>query len=407
MPLPILDFIKLAAKGLTERKSRTLLTIVGISIGPLALVSITGVVKGYSNYIISQIQGIGQNLIAVFPSSQYQLTQQDLEFMKTLPGVERAVPFYFTQGIVRRGGKIVNVQVFALPVDAFFQAIRSVHILKGTIPPPTEVMHAVIGYLIAYDNNGNEYYDLGDVITVTLREVEHGGRIRIKRINIVVDGITAEFGGAISLVNPDKVILLPLNAGPRLLGMNKWSGILIIAEDPSYVANITRTLREVYGSQVDVVSLLAIANIAASITNAMNFVTFATGLAAFAVAVTGVAATMITTVMERTREIGVLKAIGFTNAHVMILIILESLLMSLIGAVIGVCLGVVGAYIIAEKGLTIHGVTVSFTLKAKPDITPKLVGEVIGLTLAVGVCGGLLPAYRAAKIPPAVALRYE
>ena len=144
----------------------------------------------------------------------------------------------------------------------------------------------------------------------------------------------------------------------------------------------------------------------ASITAAMNFVTFATGLAAFAVAAAGVAATMVTSVMERTREIGVLKAIGFTNLDVVVMILAEAVIMSLIGAAIGVALGSAGAYMLASKGMVIRGAHV-FVIKAPPAITPELVGRAVGLTVAVGVLGSVIPAYQAARIPPAVALRYE
>jgi len=123
--------------------------------------------------------------------------------------------------------------------------------------------------------------------------------------------------------------------------------------------------------------------------------------------VAGITATMVTSVIERTREIGVMKAVGFTDAQVVAMILVESLAMSLIGGSIGIALGVVGAYALASRGLEITAETTTFLVVARPALTSDLFLLTFGLTVFVGVAGGLLPAYMASKIPPAVALRYE
>ncbi len=102
-----------------------------------------------------------------------------------------------------------------------------------------------------------------------------------------------------------------------------------------------------------------------------------------------------------------MKALGFTDAQVLIMILSESLMMSIIGGTIGISLGVVGAYVLASKGFIIRTGTSQFVIQAAPALTPDLIGKTIAITIAVGLLGGLFPAYKAAKIPPAVALRYE
>jgi putative ABC transport system permease protein len=140
----------------------------------------------------------------------------------------------------------------------------------------------------------------------------------------------------------------------------------------------------------------------------VNFISFAASLSAFAVAIAGVAATMITSVIERTREIGLLKSLGFTNLQVLLMILMESIVMSLIGGVIGMALGVVGAHILALRGFEIRAVaTAVMVIRAPPKITITNIGRATVLTMLIGVAGGIFPAYRASKIPPAVALRYE
>jgi putative ABC transport system permease protein len=155
-----------------------------------------------------------------------------------------------------------------------------------------------------------------------------------------------------------------------------------------------------------VIAFSAIAETISSVTDAINFINFSTSLSAFAVAIAGTAATMITAVMERTREIGVMKAIGYTNGQILFMILLESIMMSLIGGSIGISLGVVGAHLLSSQGFSIRGM-VGLTFVVSPKITSTLIGQTILLTITVGLIGGALPAYRASKIPPVVALRYE
>jgi len=99
---------------------------------------------------------------------------------------------------------------------------------------------------------------------------------------------------------------------------------------------------------------------------------------------------------------------GFTNVQVLIMILMESIVMSIVGGVIGMSLGVLGAHLLAQQGFTIRAsAEVVMAVRAPPKITIDNILRTLGLTLFVGVVGGIFPAYRASKIPPAVALRYE
>lgn len=400
------DIIRLSMKTLSEKRFRAILTIIGISIGPLALVMIYGVTSGYSQYIIEQIKGLGQNLIAVLPEEEYSFSEKDLEILSIIPGVADVSPFYSTQGYMKWGFETKNIYVYAVHYDFLFKTIPSLRIREGSIPSETEIVKCLIGYNIAFDDKGHEIYGVGDVISLTIYRVEEAGRISEHRITLLVSGVLDKYGGA-ALLNPDDTVFISLEAAEKILGLRRWSGILLYVEDTGLISNITSTIRELYGSTVRITSFYAIAQIAQSITGAVNFMTFSASLAAFAVAIAGVAATMITSVIERTREIGVLKALGFTDKQVLILILSEGILMSLIGAVIGISLGVIGANILASQGLVIRAGETIIHIQAPPNLSPQIILITIFLTILVGILGSLFPAYRAAKIPPAEALRYE
>lgn len=402
----LLDFLRLSVKALSERKTRALLTIIGIAIGPLVLVMMGSVVGSYTSYVVERVTSLGQNTIAVFPTENHQLDEGDLNYIRSLESVVMAEPFYNTQGLIKRGGEETRVTIFAVDYNLLFQAIGSLKIEEGAVPPETSIISAIVGRKIIYKGD-ERYFRLNDVLTVTVPKIE-GGKITGKRnVNIIASAILAEYGGAL-IVDPDSTIFLSFDAGKRLLGLQNWSGILILVDSPSAVKPTVLILRQHYEENVQIIAFSSIAEAISSVTDAINFINFSTSLSAFAVAIAGVAATMITSVMERTREIGVMKAIGYTNTQILLIILMESLMMSLIGGMAGISLGIVGAYILSSRGLTIGGIGEGgLVLQLSPLITPSLILQTLALTLLIGLVGGTLPAYRASKIPPVVALRYE
>lgn len=402
----IADTFRLAFKVLKERRLRATLTLLGIMIGPLVMIMMGSVVAGYSSYIVNQIALLGQNAIVIYPSSDYKLAHEDLDYVKSFAYVDEAEPFYVTQGVMKRGVEDVQVYVYSVKIPLILKSIGGLEIIDGGLPVEGDVVSALVGYKVAFDGQGNKLYKVGDVITITTSEVKGGRVTKTKNINIIIAGVLSEYGGAL-LFSPDQAIFLNSEAGTKLLNIREWSGIFVLLRDSAYVDDFTKTLRDTYGNKLTVIAFGAIAKMASSIASAVNFINFTTSLSALAVAVAGITATMVTSVIERTREIGVMKAVGFTNAQVVLMILAESLAMSLLGGSIGMVLGVVGAYALASQGLEIVGGTTSILVRAQPALTPDLFLLTCGLTILVGIIGGLLPAYMASKIPPAVALRYE
>jgi putative ABC transport system permease protein len=400
------DAVAFAVKVLGERKLRSTLTIVGIVIGPLMMVMMGSVVSGYSNYVLTQIQSLGQNVVVIFPSrGVYELSQADLDYVRSFEYVDSAEPYYSLQGLVRRCGSEVQVYVYAIKPEVLFKAMGSLRVEHGEVPPESELLGALIGHRVARED-GEVCLDVGDVVSLVVAEVE-GGRVkRVSNVNLVVSGVLAEYGGAF-ILSPDQMVLVNLEAGSKLLNVRKWSGIFVVLKSSEYVREFTETIRNFYGGNIEVISFAAIADAISSVTAAVSFINYVTSLSAFAVAVAGVSATMITSVIERTREIGVMKAVGFTNRQVVAMVLAESLVMCAVGATVGVALGVLGAHVLSSRGLVISAGTRSLTIAARPDINAKLLAKTAGLTILVGLVGGSLPAYMAVKIPPAVALRYE
>lgn len=399
----LMDILRLALSVLRERRLRAILTIIGIAVGPAAMVAIIGTVEGYSQVITGQLSSLGQNTIVVLSSERYIVSDNDVRYIKGLRGVQDTSPFYLVQGIYRRGdGKLIKINLYATDLNFIFKVIGSLKIREGIIPPSTAYSTCMAGYDIIFDEKNKQLIRLGQAITVSIPFAE-GDRIRYKSKTIRISCVLEKYGNAL-VINPDTTIFLPKAAGPALLGVNKYSGILVAVEDPIYVSDIAELLRRRYEGLADVISFQQIADAIGSVIKTLNFLLFSLSTAAFLVAITGIMATMFTSIVERTREIGVLKAIGFSSADVLITILSEGFIMSLIGGSTGILIGTIGAYILSARSFKI-GQTI--TILASPSITPALIGESMGLAILVGILGGLIPAYRASKIPPVEALRYE
>lgn len=399
----VVDIIVLAFKALKERRLRSALTILGIAIGPAAMVAIIGTTEGYMDKIVSQLQSLGQNTIVVFPAKDYKLSDYDVNRLKGIKGVSTLTPFYQTRGEIKKpDGSAMKVDIYALDLHLLNKIIVGSEILEGTIPPPTLYTSCVAGINVTTGKGGVRYYGVNDVVSVSVLMLKDD-KIVLKKLSLSISAILAPYG-TVFPVNPDSSLFLPLQAGKSLLNYKYYSGIFVIAESADLVDEVVSSIRSMYGDYVEIISLKEIAKTVNNIINILNNLLFTVSSISFVVAFTGIMSTMFTSVVERVREIGILKAIGYSSFDVLLIFLFESILMTLIGALIGISSGVVGAHYIAYRPLRIAG---EWSVVADPKITPELLLRALSLSLMVGISGGLLPAWRASRMVPVAALRFE
>ncbi|MEM3692509.1 MAG: ABC transporter permease [Candidatus Bathyarchaeia archaeon] len=398
------DVISLSLSILKERRIRAILTILGIMIGPAALVSIVGATRGYTNFISNQLTSLGQNTIVLFPSKGFEISQTDIDRLRRILGVAYITPFYQSMGEIRKpDGEEVRVQTYAIDLTVLMKAIGGLEVEEGIVPASRAYTSCLLGSELSISRrSGTKLYKVGSPITLRVPIIE-GESVKIKIASLRISGILKPYG-TMMIVNPDRSIFLPLDSGPSVLGQKKYTGIFLVAGSPDRVEYIVSRIRELYGDYFEVISIKQIAKTVDNIMKILDVLLFSTSSISFAVAITGIMATMFTSVMERTREIGVMKAVGFTNFQILILILSESLIMGFIGGTAGVATGILGSYILTRRALMIiEGVSIV----ANPIITPELVATAVLMSIAVGIAGGFLPAFRASRLSPVEALRYE
>ncbi|MDG7022666.1 MAG: FtsX-like permease family protein, partial [Nitrososphaerota archaeon] len=245
----------------------------------------------------------------------------------------------------------------------------------------------------------------------------------------VIRGIYDQFGNGFN-ISPDTTIFIPLSAGEQILKNSDYTGIMVVASSPGAVSAVTSELTAQYGTDIRVTSVSSLLSSIQSVTSGTTTLLEAVAGTSVLVAFIGIMTTMLTSVIERTREIGVLKALGSSSRGIMLVFLTEAVVTGLIGGFVGVGAGYLLSFVVigalsgtfrlpgagprfagaaAGRGATAFGPTAASSAASTLTITPAISLEVVALAVllavAVGTFGGLIPAWRASRLNPVEALR--
>ncbi|MEM0075228.1 MAG: FtsX-like permease family protein [Conexivisphaerales archaeon] len=420
--MKILDLLRFSWRAMTDRRLRTTLTILGIIIGPATIVALLGATQGFSNSVTEAFAKTGTNSIFIQPIGRNYLTSNDVATLQKLQGVSAVVPYYLLAGTITQGGQTITVQVMAGDFSELYKVLPGLTLAEGNEPASSDLAGADVGWLIANPNvAGATNISLNQIVTVSFSGFNGLGVSGASgEKSFIVRGIFAPYGQGF-LINPDEGIFIPLAEGQAILHSYKYSGIIVVASNTSVVNQVVTEITNQYGQSVRVTAVTQILNTIQSITNGIGTILASVGGISVIVAFIGIMTTMFTTVVERQREIGTLKALGYTSRNILSIFIVEAAMTGFIGGVIGAGAGVVLSYLVVSLfsgfGSTARppqnssngaGFSSSFSsLHIVPAISPELIILAILLATSVGALAGFIPAWKASRLTPIEALRYE
>lgn len=414
--MTILDTLLISWQGLTSSVARSSLTVLGIVIGIVAIVLVMSMGAAAQTFILSQVEGIGAHTIIVRPGRQPQgptdiaesilsdsLKERDITYLKDpahIHGITSVEPVVIIPGGVSYQGQVSRPTIFGWSSEALGQFFN-IYPEEGDFFTDDDIKsHAKVAVIGAKVKN--ELFGDSEAL---------GQNVKIRGQNMRVVGVLPT-KGQVSVLNLDEVVVIPYTVAQKdILGINYYNEVFIGAAQDTDVAEVAEDvkaiLRDLHGitdsskddffitTQQDVVERIS------TITRALTI--FLSGIASISLLVGGVGIMniMLVSVTERTREIGLRKALGATNRNILQQFLFEALLLTVGGGVVGVLIAVVLSWTVAFLVQRYGGIAWSFQL----PITAVLLG--VGMAGVVGVVFGIYPARKAAQKDPIEALRYE
>ncbi len=386
----LLGTARLALNRIWATKVRSLLTMLGVVIGVAAIVALTSIVDGASQGINKSLATLGTNQLNITAMAPDALSEQDAEALAALDGV--SVMFVQTQneGTIATGDKRVNARLVGVS-SQYFAAVKPDIALGSYLSDST---FAATSKDVVFGADAAN--DLGLTADMLGRTVKLNGQ-DFRLVGVLDD--QAGFG-------TNGRVYVTLDAARKLFSQYPYvSSIVVQAETPEAVDALQlasdRLLRERYGLGADTDARYTITN-QASLIAAVSSITdtlglLLTGIAGISLVVGGIGIMniMLVSVRERTREIGVRRAIGAKQSNILTQFLIEAIVLSLAGGVVGLILGQIAAYFLAIIGDWVFSIQLETVLLA------------LGFSLVVGVVFGVWPARTAAKLEPIDALRFE
>lgn len=399
---------KVAGKAIWTNKSRSLLTMLGVIIGVGSVILLTSIGTGIQQYIEGQFDDLGANTVAVLPikvfgegggfsSEEPSLgsKQFDTRVLTDIKRLDRekisaVLPEVQKSSQVSYQAETKTTTIVGTTVD--YQKVRNTYAEKGRFFTPEEDSAgervAVLGFKIAQDLFG------------PVDPINKNFRIGSQTFKVV--GIADEKGGGFGGPSFDNYIMIPMEAAFRAFDSRDINAISVQVktkeEIPAVVDILDRYMRDVQNRKDDEYDVFDQRQILNTINSVLGILTLGLGgIAAISLVVGGIGIMniMLVSVTERTREIGLRKAIGATPNEILVQFLIEASLLSVVGGAIGVGIAALGS-------LALN------TLADFPSaITPDAILLAFGVSLAVGVVFGVAPARKASRLSPIEALRSE
>ena len=407
LAMSIQDLIQETITALSSNKVRSGLTILGIVIGIGSVIAMVSIGQGASGQIQSSIEGLGSNLLTVVPGfmqpgrgivssgrgSAQTLKNEDVEVLKQIPGVAYVSPELQRRlQIISSSGNNTNSNVIGVSPE--YAQVRNISTKEGSFITETQVRGlsktAVLGPTAASDLFG-EANPIGKTI-------------RINKVSFKITGVLAPKGSA-GFFNPDDTVFVPLSTMQKILtGSDFLSTIAVSVETKEMMSEVQETAvaalieKHHVDPQSPDFSIVSQADILGTLTQVTNtFTIFLASIAGISLLVGGIGIMnmMLTTVTERTREIGLRKAIGAKKKDISMQFLTEAIMLTFLGGTLGIILGWIISMLVSQfAGLT-----------TKVSIQSILLA--FGVSAAIGIIFGYYPARRAASLNPIEALRYE
>jgi putative ABC transport system permease protein len=436
----------LSLSAINERKVRSALTILMVLVGSGLLVAVGAFGAGFTDFFNKQFSNLAPNILFVSsvqregddtggpvggvappPSAKITLNAAVESRLRSIPYVEQVIPSYQSDISVESGAESKSFSLLSMDPTKLLVIAPSLDLTEGsTLPSPADPTAILVAEDIAFPpGEATPFINLGQSVRLTYSFVEpETGEAKEESKSFVVRGIIESTG------NPtvDDAVVIGLQPGDTLLQRaGKYDSLFVAADSADFVDLVEEEIRTIYGNDIGITTVQAILETIEEFTGGINSFLSSIAIISLVVGAVGIITTLYTSVVERIREIGTLKAIGAKNITILGLFLIEAVLIGIIGATLGLGAGIGMGYMLVssspgggtsdeeENGATSPGSSGGDTQTSTQEpqqaesFTPVfLVEDMIRvwlISVGLSMVAGFYPAWKASRYLPVDALR--
>jgi putative ABC transport system permease protein len=412
----IFQIFLLSFDALKERKVRSALTVLMVVVGSALMTALNGLGAGFGAFIDQQFSQLAPNILFVTsaqqsnqgplgggppPAPKITLNEAVVSRIRSLPFVDDVIQSYQGQITLQSKGKSIDTTVFSIDPQKLYTIAPTLKFVEGSNIRQNDPSAILLSDKVANPSgDSTPFATVGQSIRVTYTFVNPDtGKQEEESKSFIVSGIMLRTG------NPtiDNAVVFNRMSGDSLLNKaGKYDALLVAAEDGDHVKVVEQEIRKLYGNDIGITTPEAILETIQQFTSGFTSFILSIALVALLVGGVGIITTLYTSVMERIREIGTMKAIGAQNGFILSLFITEAMIIGIFGATLGMALGIAGGYVLVAgfaRGPDSAGLL--------PVYLPTDLAYVWGLSVGLSILAGSYPAWKASRLPPIAALRRE
>jgi len=383
--------------------------------GASLLVAINGTGNGFTNFVDDQFSSLGANvLILTARSGSIQIDDTLVSRISQIDGVQDAIPYVQQISRLRSQGTEQTTIVQGIEQTKLPLLFPTISFDSGTYVSPTDSVGVVLGNeLSRLPDKTGVFASLGGTVAVIYQGYENQKPEEMTK-NFVVRGQLTYLGSAV--IPADQMSFISTSAAQKLFNRGGgYDGLYVISQTPDLNKAVLDSIREQYGNDLVIISPQTISDTINKITSGVYLFINLVALVSLLVASVGIITTLQTSVMERVKEIGLLKALGYDKQLILGLFLSEAAVIGIVGGIIGVFLGVglsFGMSAVLGQNLGFQTSSVDVSVRSlQLQIIPSFDIWYLVLTWGICVClsmmSGLYPSWRASRLDPVVALKSE
>jgi putative ABC transport system permease protein len=435
------DIFSLSFDALKERKVRSALTIVMVMVGSSLLVAVNGIGAGFTAFFNEQFSNLAPNILFVSSTQQDEnsetggpgiggvgapttakitLNNAVVNRLKSIPFVEEVIPSYQSQVDVESAGETKSYSVLSMDPTRLMVIAPTLGFIEGSSIRQNDPSSILVAEDVANPpGEDTPFISLGQSIKVRYSFVDpQTGESEQETKNFVVSGIMESTG------NPtiDEALVINEDSGNALFQKaGKFDSLFVATQSSDFVDVVEEEIRKLYGNDIGITTVKAILETIEEFTGGINAFLSSIAIVSLVVGAVGIITTLYTSVIERVKEIGTLKAMGAQNRTILVLFLIEALLIGIFGASFGLVAGIgMGYGLSATFGSNSSSenpnedteeVSSTATTSDDSSITPVYMAQDMAvvwvISVSLSMLAGLFPSWKASRYLPVEALRSQ